>query len=140
MEADDFYANESVQIKLPSLSKGRFVLVGDAGYAGAMGSGTTLALTGAYVLAGEIGKHKGDIAAGLKAYEERMRPFINEMQKTPPLVSTILAPQTAWGIRLRNNIFAFVAWSRLIEFGQKFFASSFASSDKYPLPDYEWEA
>lgn len=33
MEAEDFYANEIVQVKTPSLYSGRFVLVGDAGYA-----------------------------------------------------------------------------------------------------------
>ena len=141
MEAGDFYASEVVQVKTPSLSKGRFVLVGDAGYApGFTGGGTTLAIAGAYVLAGEVGRHKGSLAAGLKGYEEQMRPIIDDMQKVPLLVPTILAPQTAWGIWLRNNIFAFIAWTRILEFAQKYFASSFASTDKYGLRDYEWAA
>lgn len=139
METDDFYATEIVQVKLPSLHQGRFVLVGDAGYApGPTGGGTTLAIAGAYVLAGEIGKHKGNLAEGLKAYEVQMRPLITELQKIPPLITTILAPQTAWGIWLRNNIFAFITWTRILEFVQRFFASSFANSDEYRLPEYEW--
>lgn len=98
MDAEDFYASEIVQVKVPSLYNGRFVLVGDAGYAvGPIGNGTTLALTGAYILAGEVGKHAGDLAAGLRGYEMRMRPLIEETQKIPPLVPTILAPQTVLG-------------------------------------------
>ena len=141
METGDFYANEIVQVKTPSVYKGRFVLVGDAGYApGFTGGGTSLAIAGAYVLAGEVGRHKGNLAAGLRGYEEQMRPIIDDLQKIPPLVPTIFAPQTAWGIWLRNNIFAFIAWTRILEFAQRFFAGSFASTDKYGLPDYEWVA
>ncbi|KAJ9655587.1 hypothetical protein H2198_005588 [Neophaeococcomyces mojaviensis] len=141
LEAEDFYASETVEVKVPSLYNGRFVLVGDAGYAPSFtGTGTSLAITGAYVLAGEIGKHKGNLTAGLRSYEERMRPIIDDMQKVPPFIPAIVAPQTAWGIWLRNNIFAFIAWTRFLEFAQKFFASSFASTDKYKLPDYDWVA
>lgn len=141
MGSSDFYANEMVQVKVPSLHKGRFVLVGDAGYApGPTGTGTTLAMTGAYVLAGEVGKHKGDLAAGLKGYEERIRPIIDDMQKIPPMVPGICAPQTAWGIWLRNNIFAFIAWTNILEYAQKFFGGSSAGTDKYGLPDYDWVA
>ncbi|KAL8690595.1 MAG: hypothetical protein Q9218_003999 [Villophora microphyllina] len=139
MNSSDFYANEMVQVKVPSLFKGRFVLVGDAGYApGPTGTGTTLAMTGAYLLAGEVCKHKDDLAAGLKGYEERMRPIIKDMQTIPPLVLGIIAPQTAWGIWLRNNIFAFIAWTNILEYAQKFFMGSAAATDKYGLPDYAW--
>ncbi|KAI9701110.1 MAG: hypothetical protein M1836_001779 [Candelina mexicana] len=138
MESKDFYASEIVQVKVPSLYKGRSVLVGDAGSAAASGTGTTLALAGAYVLAGEIGKHGGDLAAGLRGYEERMRPLIDDMQKVPPFFPAIMAPQTAWGIWLRNHIFAFIAWTRILEFTQRFFAGGFANTDKYGLPDYDW--
>ena len=142
MEAADFYASEVVQVKPPSLHKGRFVLVGDAGCApGFTGGGTSLAIAGAYLLAGEVGsRHKGNLAAGLEGYEERMRPIIEDLQKTPPLVPTAMAPQTAWGIWLRNSIFAFIAWSRILEFAQRFLAGAFASADKHRLPDYDWVA
>jgi 2-polyprenyl-6-methoxyphenol hydroxylase-like FAD-dependent oxidoreductase len=139
-ESDDFYASEMAQVKLDTWHKGRFVLVGDAGYApGPTGGGTSLALAGAYVLAGELSKHKGDLYGGLKGYEQTMRPIVDDLQKIPPFVFTILAPQTAWGIWLRNHIFAFVAWTRILDFVQRFFASSFGSSEKHRLPEYEWE-
>lgn len=142
METDDLYASEIVQVKVPSLSRGRVVLVGDAGYAtGPTGSGTSAAMAGAYILAGEINNHAHDLKAGLGAYEERMRPIITDMQKIPPGVPGIFAPQTRWGITLRNVLFRLVAWG--MELGSYFswlgglFASSFGG-DKYGLPDYEW--
>ncbi|KAL2838558.1 oxidoreductase [Aspergillus pseudoustus] len=137
MNTDDFYASEIVKVRLPSLYKGRFVLVGDAGYAGAAGAGTSLALVGAYVLAGEIKRHQGNLAAGLKGYNERMRPMIDDLQQTPPLLSTIMAPQTAWGIWLRNALFGFVCWSGIAGLAHRLFAGVFSAGDRYHLPDYE---
>lgn len=138
----DFYATEWVQIKLPagSLSRGCFTLVGDAGYAaGPTGGGTTLAMTGGYVLAGELLRHKGNIPAGLKAYEERMRPIVKDMQKIPPGVPAVIAPQTWWGIWLRDVLLITLTWgSAAFGWVMPFLASSFGG-DTYDLPDYEWE-
>ncbi|KAI1016380.1 hypothetical protein LB503_010443 [Fusarium chuoi] len=140
MSSEDFYASEIVQVKTPTLSKGRFVLVGDAGYAaGLTGGGTSLALAGAYILAGELSKHKGDITAGLEGYEQQIRPLINKMQVIPPLITTILAPQTAWGIWLRNNIFALIAWTGLVEFAQRYIGAGFGDAKAFPIPEYDWE-
>lgn len=141
-EADDFYANEWIQVKPPTLSKGRFVLVGDSGYGGAPGAGTSLAMAGGYTLVGELSKHKGDISAGLKAYEAQMRPIFEDLQKLPPGSMSFMAPQTQWGLNLRNGVFAFLSKTRLFDLLQKFlgyFAGAFASGDKYVLPDYKWE-
>jgi 2-polyprenyl-6-methoxyphenol hydroxylase-like FAD-dependent oxidoreductase len=135
----DFYASEIVQVKPPSLSKGRIVFVGDAGHAtGPTGGGTSLAMTGGYILAGELGNHAGNVAAGLRAYEERMQPLIKEMQKIPPFVGTIMAPQTAWGIWIRNRVFAVVAWSGVAEFVQRYLGAAFQSSEEFPVPEYKW--
>lgn len=140
-EWEDFYATETVQVKTPQLHRGRAVLVGDAGYApGPTGAGTTLAMAGAYVLAGEVAAHGGDLAAALRAYEEKMRPLIRDMQTIPPLVPTIFAPKTAWGIWLRNTIFAIVVWTRILDLVQRFFVNAFDNSEKYKVPDYEWAA
>ncbi|KAK4549219.1 hypothetical protein LTR36_007677 [Oleoguttula mirabilis] len=147
LETDDFYASEAVQVKVPSLHKGRFVLVGDAGFApGLTGTGTTLALVGAYLLAGEVGcRHKGDLAAGLAGYEERMRPILKDLQKPPGVLLSIIAPQTAWGIRLRNWLLVVIFWvmdsriSGMFGWVGRLLGSAF-SSDTYGLPDYEWVA
>lgn len=139
--AEDFYASEIVQVKVPQLFDGRFVLVGDAGYAvGPTGFGTSIALAGAYVLAGEIKHHAGDVDAALEAYQAQMAPLIKKMQKIPPLVSSIAMPQSAWAIWLRNNIFALVAWSGIAELLQRWFGGgAFQDSSEFPLPQYEWD-
>jgi len=141
MAADDFYASEIVQVKTPRLSRGRFVLVGDAGHApGPTGTGTSLAMAGAYVLAGEVGRHPGDLAAGLRAYEASMRPLVGELQKIPPLVPAVFAPTTAWGLWFRNAVFSFVCWTRILDYAQSFFAGSFANAEKHAVPEYTWVA
>ncbi|CAI6336213.1 unnamed protein product [Periconia digitata] len=140
MRSTDFYASEWAQVKVPKLYNGRVVLVGDAGYAaGPTGGGTSLAMTGGYFLAGEICEGGGDIDAGLEAYEKRMAPIIADLQKIPPGIPGIMAPQTRWGIWLRNIIFVLITWSSGF-FGwlSKQFASSFGK-DKYGLPDYKWK-
>jgi 2-polyprenyl-6-methoxyphenol hydroxylase-like FAD-dependent oxidoreductase len=138
MNSTDFYGSEIMQVKVPTLHKGRFVLVGDAGYSpGPTGGGTTLAIAGAYFLAGEI-MNKGDIEAGLKAYEEQMKPLTDDLQKIPPGVPGIFCPQTAWGLWLRNNIFAFICWCKIIDFAQRFFGAAFGSAERYKLPEYDW--
>ena len=145
-EADDLYASEWVQIKVPRLSKGRFVLIGDAGCApGPTGTGTSLAMASAYLLAGEICRSKGDVLTGLRAFEERMAPIVADMQKIPPGVPGIMAPQTGWGLALRNA--AFWGGTRAAKLGGRFawalawvgrsWSSSFGG-DKYGLPDYDW--
>ena len=54
---DDFYFDSFAQVHMPAWSTGRVTLVGDAGYCASplSGMGTSLALVGAYVLAGELG-------------------------------------------------------------------------------------
>ncbi|KAL4945610.1 hypothetical protein BDV06DRAFT_22185 [Aspergillus oleicola] len=141
MDADDFHATEIIQVHLPRFHAGRnFALVGDAGYAGAAGAGTSLALVGAYVLAGEIKRagvgHGGDLATALNAYSERMRPIVDDLQQTPPILSTVMAPQTAWGIRVRNAIFGFLSWSGVIGFAHRWLGGVFEKPGRVELPDY----
>ncbi|CAG8971136.1 hypothetical protein HYALB_00008614, partial [Hymenoscyphus albidus] len=138
MESKDFYANEIARIKPPTLFKGRFVLVGDAGYGGSAGTGTSLAMTGGYFLAGEIPKNEGNLAAGLRGYEEKMLPYVKELQTVPLFLYSVLGPQTAWGLWLRNKILAFISWTGILGFVQKHFAAGFANGNKYTLPEYEW--
>lgn len=78
-DADDFYFDPVCQIVMDSLSAGRVTLLGDAGYCAspASGQGTSLALVGAYVLAGELAT-SGDLA--LARYESEMRPYIAKNQ------------------------------------------------------------
>lgn len=93
-DTDDFYCERLGLVKLDSWSQGHVTLVGDAGYCptAATGMGTTSAMVGAYVLAGEIGRQYGragdqeedagnGLKIALKAYEDRFRPFMDQVQK-----------------------------------------------------------
>jgi 2-polyprenyl-6-methoxyphenol hydroxylase-like FAD-dependent oxidoreductase len=70
-----FYFDAVTQLQLDGWSRGRVTLVGDAGYCPgpAVGGSTSLAVVGAYVLAGELARAKGDHAAAFAAYESAMR-------------------------------------------------------------------
>lgn len=143
LSSDDFYASEWMQLQVPTLFKGRFVLLGDAAHsAGPTGTGTSLALAGAYLLAGELSKHKGDLAGGLKAYEDLMKPMIKRIAVVPPLFPGVMAPQTAWGLQVRNTILIFICWGAA-NFGTLFswlgtlFSAAFGDT-KDDLPIYDW--
>lgn len=136
-----FYASEWCQVKVPALHRGRFVLAGDAGHAaGPTGAGTSLAMTAGYVLAGELLRHRGDVAAGVRAYEARMQPLISRGQVIPPGVLGFMTPQTRWGIWVRNRLFTAVCFG--MRFGSLFsWLSAWSPSfgrDISELPDYDW--
>ena len=75
--SDLLYFDSVSQVRLPNWSAGRIGLLGDAGYCPSplSGQGTSLALVGAYVLAGSLAGCDGDHRAGFARYEARMREF-----------------------------------------------------------------
>ncbi len=79
--ADDLFFDTVSQIRMPCWSKGRVALVGDAAYAPSFrsGQGTSIALVGAYVLAGELATHD-DPADAFTAYERIARPYVEANQ------------------------------------------------------------
>jgi 2-polyprenyl-6-methoxyphenol hydroxylase-like FAD-dependent oxidoreductase len=103
--ADDLYFDKVSQIRMPSWRRGRVVLVGDAGMAVSFlaGEGAGLAITEAYVLAGELARAEGDYKSAFTAYENRLRPFIEGKQHTAENFAATFVPQTPFGIWLRNQ-------------------------------------
>ncbi|MFD7164526.1 FAD-dependent monooxygenase [Streptomyces violascens] len=80
--APDFYSDAMAQIRLDRWSRGRAVLLGDAGYCASplSGQGTSLALVGAYVLADALGRTGGEHRAAFAEYQARLRPFVEANQ------------------------------------------------------------
>jgi 2-polyprenyl-6-methoxyphenol hydroxylase-like FAD-dependent oxidoreductase len=80
--APDFYFDEMSQIKMDRWSKGRVALVGDAGYCCSplSGQGTSVALLGAYVLAGELAAAGGDYEKGFAAYHAEFHDYVKRNQ------------------------------------------------------------
>ncbi|MER6046287.1 FAD-dependent monooxygenase [Streptomyces sp. NPDC001793] len=82
-DAPDFHFDSLSQIRMNRWSQGRVVLLGDAGYCGSpmTGQGTSLALIGAYVLAGELKAARGDHLAAFAAYERELREHVAGTQQ-----------------------------------------------------------
>jgi 2-polyprenyl-6-methoxyphenol hydroxylase-like FAD-dependent oxidoreductase len=102
--APDFYFDSVTQIKMPQVHKGRVTLVGDAGYCASplSGMGTSLALVGAYVLAGELRAAGGDHRVAFARYEEELRPYIEACHKQGTGGVTWFVPKTKAWLRFRN--------------------------------------
>jgi 2-polyprenyl-6-methoxyphenol hydroxylase-like FAD-dependent oxidoreductase len=83
MAATDFHFDSISQIRMAGWSRGRVVLVGDAGYSVALasGQGTSVAMVGAYVLAGELAAHKDDLTRGIAVYENELREYVSRNQE-----------------------------------------------------------
>ena len=103
-DADDFYFDTTSRVVVPEWSRGRIVLLGDAGYCGSplAGHGTALSLVGAYVLAGELAEHQGDHARAFSAYQREMQAYVEQRMELPPGGVKMAMPMTAMGIRLRD--------------------------------------
>ena len=100
--SEDFYCERLGVVELDPWYKGRVAVVGDAAYSPTTmtGMGTTCAIVGAYVLAGEIQKHcpaaaaaaagsdnsssndksSSGLAAAFEGYEQNFRPFMKQVQ------------------------------------------------------------
>ncbi|GAB7039621.1 FAD-dependent monooxygenase [Catenuloplanes niger JCM 9533] len=99
--ADDLYVDWLRQIDCPTWHHGRVCLLGDAAWCVTPigGGGTSLAITGAYVLAAYLSRAASP-AEALTRYERWMRPLTTAAQKLPPGVPRIAAPRSRAGVRL----------------------------------------
>jgi len=80
--SDSFYFDKFCQIKMPSWSKGRVALVGDAAYcpSPASGQGGSLAIQGAAAIADALLKHHGNYELAFMEYDRNLRPALEEIQ------------------------------------------------------------
>lgn len=94
-----FYFQDIQQIRMSKWSNNRLVCLGDAAYAPTPlgGEGTTLAITGAYILAGELSKleRNDHPSIALESYESSFHPFVEEVQHIPFFIPSIAHPQAA---------------------------------------------
>lgn len=132
-EADDLYCDRVSQIRMPRWSRSRVALVGDAAAAPSLlaGEGTSLAMTEAHVLAGELARADGDVAAAFGGYERRLHQFLATKQDAALRFAGYFAPKSWLGLVLRDvvsNIASVPALARWM------FASTFR--DNLQLPDY----
>ncbi|KAL3421887.1 pyridine nucleotide-disulfide oxidoreductase [Phlyctema vagabunda] len=137
-QASDLYFQAIQQIRMTKWFTSRVVCLGDTAYAPTpfTGMGTSLAITGAYVLGGELSKlEEGEQPfEALNAYDNAFRPFVEEIQNLPFFVPTIAHPETAWkrwliqmAVMLASKIMA-IPWI-MNKFGQ-------SNEEDFVLPQY----
>ncbi len=104
--APDLYFDAVSQMRMPRWSDGRAVLLGDAGYCPALlsGQGSTLAMMGAYVLAGELKVALGDHKLAFAQYEQVFRPIVSRVQKQAGASARFLVPATPLGLWVQTHL------------------------------------
>lgn len=137
-DADDFYFDAFAQVHMETFSKGRVTLVGDAGYCASplSGMGTSLALVGAYVLAGELGPADGldceRIRTALGRYETVMRPYVDRCQDLPQGIDGYM-PKSASDIAITAQVMKWMQRWPFRGFAEK---KWFTTADAIHLPIY----
>jgi 2-polyprenyl-6-methoxyphenol hydroxylase-like FAD-dependent oxidoreductase len=102
--APDFYFDVVSQIQMNRWYQDRVALVGDACDCPSLlsGQGSTLAIIGAYILAGELKEAKGNYKTAFEQYQNIFKPFIDRKQKTAQTFAKSLVPKSKFGIWVRN--------------------------------------
>jgi 2-polyprenyl-6-methoxyphenol hydroxylase-like FAD-dependent oxidoreductase len=103
-ETADFYLDRESMVTVEDWSRGRAVLVGDSAFGGSVGMGTSMAVVGAYVLAGELAAAGGDHERAFSAYRDKLRDYVSANQKPMPGGINMFLPRSAWLISLGNHL------------------------------------
>jgi 2-polyprenyl-6-methoxyphenol hydroxylase-like FAD-dependent oxidoreductase len=100
----DLYFDRVSQIVMPSWTKGRVSLIGDACACPSLlaGEGSAMAMAEAYTLAGELDVAQGNHASAFEMYEQRLRPYVERKQKGARNFAASFVPRSAYGLWLRN--------------------------------------
>ncbi|MER7013499.1 hypothetical protein ABT324_18945 [Saccharopolyspora sp. NPDC000359] len=95
-----FYFDSITQLRMGTWSRGRVTLVGDAGYCPgpAVGGSTSLAIVGAYVLAGELARAGGDHERAFAAYERAMAEHVRGSRAVALSAARTLVPTSRFGV------------------------------------------
>lgn len=131
-DSDELYFDSISRSGVPRWSTGRIALLGDAACGATLGGmGTGCAMIGAYVLAGELARARGDHRAAFAAYEKRMRGYAETCRENGNRVGPFLAPRTRRGLRFRNTVLSVPLFmNAMIRMGKKI-------GDTVELPGYE---
>lgn len=141
--SEDFHCERIAFVRKDRWSQGRITLIGDAAHCPSVmtGMGTTSAIVGAYVLAGELARHcpankehrKQDLLDALSSYEDVFRPFMDQVQKGLSEHGWSYWPTTEFGISVLNYLAGIVAALRLNAIGSWFLKEKIKD---WELPDY----
>lgn len=137
-KSTDFYLQEIAQIKMNTWSNNRVALLGDAGYCPSpiSGMGTSVAIVGAYILAGEIARHENHKDA-FASYESLLRPYVTNAQKLPPGAPRIATPETDLGIWFSHKVLGVVSFIIRTGAARPFTRFFSPPAEAIKLPNYD---
>jgi 2-polyprenyl-6-methoxyphenol hydroxylase-like FAD-dependent oxidoreductase len=114
-------------------TKGRVALVGDAASCVSLlgGQGSALAMTAAYVLAGELHNANGDHVRAFARYQQLLGSFTADKQRAARRFAGGFAPNSRLTLFLRNQLFQVLSipWVANLTAGRGF-------RDNIALPEY----
>lgn len=86
-------------------TENRVTLLGDAASCVSLlaGQGSALAMTAAYLLAGELAQAGGDYRDAFARYQERFAPFVRKKQQAALRFAGMFAPRSRFALFLRNR-------------------------------------
>ena len=101
---DDVYFDAVTRIAVPSWTRGRISLLGDAADCiSLLGEGSSNAIVAGKTLSDALAAHPGDHSGAFAAYETTHRRRLRTSQRNAGVNSRFLAPATRLGIGLRNT-------------------------------------
>ena len=135
--APDFFFDRVCQVRMAGWSRGRVVLIGDAGYCGSPlgGNGSSMAMVGAYVLAGELTAAARDHAVAFARYEAQMRDFVTRCQKFALGGVDFHLPKSRfrlWAMSQMMRMLPYLPWRGVVVKGLQGTANALALQD-YPV-------
>ncbi len=103
--ADSLYMDRVSQIRMPSWTRGRVALVGDAAACPSLlaGQGSALAMVASYVLAVELARAATPSEAFAR-YQRTLAPFLLSKQRAAERLAPAFAPKSRFQLFVRNSV------------------------------------
>jgi 2-polyprenyl-6-methoxyphenol hydroxylase-like FAD-dependent oxidoreductase len=146
VSAPDFYLHAINQVKMKRWSHNRVVCLGDAAFCPSpcTGMGTSLAVLGAYVLAGELScldepsstTTLDGLTIALNSYENKFRPFVVKSQAMSRFVPGFMHPGSAWRRSVLHGFLSLVSMVLQMEWVGHWLGDTESRDDGFKLPQY----
>lgn len=131
--ATTFYFDAVSQIRMPSWTRGRVALVGDAAACPSLlaGQGSALAMVESYVLAAELARSDGDHGQAFSRYQARLAPFLQSKQAAATRLGPAFAPRSRLQLLARNSVMRLMGLPKVTDM-----AMSRSFHDAIELPSF----
>jgi 2-polyprenyl-6-methoxyphenol hydroxylase-like FAD-dependent oxidoreductase len=112
-----FYFDGVSQVEMPTWSRGRVALVGDAAACPSLlaGQGSALAMVESYMLAAELARPGFDHPEAFARYETGLRPLLQSKQAAARRLGLAFAPRTRLELLVRNTVMRLMALPRVAD-------------------------